>query len=437
PYTIFENTYKLKPGHILNLDFAEQSLDITQYWNVETFYRLPKLEMPYEDAKENVHQLLRTASTYRMVADVPVGVFLSGGYDSTAVTAILQKDNTEKIKTFTIGFEEGNNEAPFAKETAEYLGTDHTEFICTAKEAQKIIPDLPYFFDEPFADSSAIPTILVSRLARQQVTVALSADAGDEVFAGYTRYADLGKKLYQLNRLPDTIKPVASMVTALASRMVSNKRPELKHKLHGVSKAIQSDRLKQSSVLFQLMNSLPKSYRQDLFLSRKPDYSTGYSIDTSGFHHELEIAMAVDYQLYLQNDILTKVDRATMSVSLEGREPLLDQRLVEFAAQLPFEYKYDGKTAKRILKDIVHEYIPKKMMDRPKSGFSLPIYVWLRGDLSYLFDEYLNEKAIGISGLFDTKFVMEQVRKFKNGSLHYDPFIWKMLMFQMWYKRWM
>jgi len=166
------------------------------------------------------------------------------------------------------------------------------------------------------------------------------------------------------------------------------------------------------------------------------EYKTKFNINTSGFHYDAEIALAVDYDSYLQNDILTKVDRATMSVSLEGRDPLVDHRLLEFAARLPFSYKYDGITTKRILKDIVHEYVPKKMMDRPKKGFSLPIYSWLRGDLSYLIDEHLCKSKLSVSGLFNVPFLVEQVDLFKRDKLHYSPFIWKLLMFQMWYEKW-
>lgn len=189
PHSIFNNTYKLKPGHYLQLDFAAKNLSVAQYWNVYDAYNKPLLNISFEEALLETEKIITSACQYRMVSDVPVGVFLSGGYDSSCVTALLQKNNTEKIKTFTIGVpDDGLNEAPFAKEIATYLGTDHTEYYCTHKEAIDIIPQLPFFYDEPFADSSAIPTTLVSKIAREKVIVALSADAGDEVFAGYNRY---------------------------------------------------------------------------------------------------------------------------------------------------------------------------------------------------------------------------------------------------------
>lgn len=438
PYTIFENCYKLNPGHFLKLDLQSRDISIKPYWDIRKWYVRPKQTVTYQEACERVHDLLKSACEYRMVSDVPVGVFLSGGYDSSAVTALLQTDRTEKLKTFTIGFEEGNNEAPFARETARYLGTDHTEYICTTKEAQDIIPTLPWFYDEPFADSSAIPTMLVSRLAREKVTVALSADGGDELFSGYGNYRTLERHLATLNRIPGCLKNVAGPVLKGMAGLLPQSMVELKHQIEGAGASLDKDRLRQSMQLVQASRRLPGTYLDNLFV---PDLSftaaNQNDFDPAGFHHEIEVAMALDYRDYLHNDILTKVDRATMSVSLEGREPLLDHRLVEYVSSLPYEYKYDGVTGKRILRDIVHRYLPREMMDRPKAGFSLPISGWLRGDLSFLLDEYLGESTLQASGLLNAPFLTKQVRLFREERLHYTPFIWKLLMFQMWYKRWM
>ncbi|WP_250632418.1 asparagine synthase (glutamine-hydrolyzing) [Rhodoflexus caldus] len=436
PYTIFRHTYKLEPGHSLLFSIAKQSWQIEAYWSVTEYYRKPKLDIGYEEAKQELNKLLASACNYRMVADVPVGVFLSGGYDSSSVAAILQKDSTDRLKTFTIGFPEGNNEAPQARAIAEYLGTDHSEFICMPEEAKDIIPMLPYFYDEPFADSSAIPTMLVSRIARQHVTVALSADAGDEVFAGYTSYASLSDKLNLLNAIPASLKMPARMAVRLLERCTPHRYAYLKHRLDGVAHSLNTDTFQQAADLFRLMNSLPESYSDRLFTRPMEAYPTPYLQKPTGFQEPLDIALAMDYQMYLPNDILTKVDRATMSVALEGREPLLDHRLVEFAAQLPVSFKYDGNTGKKILKDIVHQYIPETMMNRPKAGFSLPIYSWLRHDLSYLTEHYLSQSTLQASGVFQMDFVTEQVALFKANKLHYKPFIWKLLMFQMWFERW-
>jgi asparagine synthase (glutamine-hydrolysing) len=436
PHCIFKNTHKLNPGHYLELNLQNNELKIHEYWNSDTFYAKPKLTISYDEAKSEMHTLLKSAYNYRMIADVPVGVFLSGGYDSTSVAAILQDTTASKIKTFTIGFESGNNEAPYAKENAAFIGTDHHEYYCTEKEAKNIIPDLPFYYDEPFGDSSAIPTTLVSQFAKKEVTVALSADGGDEVFCGYTSYQDIEGKMRKVKNIPIFLRPAFKKSLSIAARIVPNKNHQLKHQLTGFSEALSKNDFDMALKIFHKSKQLPKHIK-NRFIKQKVNELDSHFIIKEKIHHSiLEMLIAVDYKTYLPNDILTKVDRATMSVSLEGREPLLDHRILEFAAQLPLDYKYDGITTKRILKDITHEYIPKEMMDRPKAGFSLPITKWLKEDLSYLIDENLSEEALAISGLFDEKYLTKQIEMFKEGKFHYTPFIWKLLMFQMWFRKW-
>ncbi len=437
PYTIFKHTHKLMPGYFMELDLNTQSLSINKYWDLRSYYLKPKLTFEYLEIKEEVKALMQSSFDYRMIADVPVGVFLSGGYDSTAVTALLQSKSSRPLKTFTIGFEEGNNEAPYAKETANFLGTDHTEHLCTTKEAQEIIPNLPFYFDEPFGDSSAIPTILVSKLAKQQVTVALSADAGDEIFGGYQSYFKLYSYLKKLEQTPKLLKSTWTKKAAsilLNNDLINSSR--YSHQLVGAIDVLRQEKYSQAADLFRYMAEKPKGYVSKLFKNDVNSHPSSFLIETNGFQHPLEVAMCIDFNSYLPNDILTKVDRATMSVSLEGREPLLDHRLAAYSAQIPVEYKTDGMSGKKILKDIVHDYVPKAMMDRPKAGFSLPIYSWLRGDLSYLVEEYLSEEALKSSGLFNVKFLLNEVEKFKQNKLYYKPIIWYLLMFQMWYKKW-
>jgi asparagine synthase (glutamine-hydrolysing) len=436
PYSIFKNCYKLQPGHHLTFSLSNQIIEIRSYWDVLTYYRQPKMNINYKDAKGELHEILKSAFNYRMVADVPVGVFLSGGFDSTAVASVLQAQRTEKLKTFTIGFEGGNNEAPYARQTAELLGTDHTEYICTTEEGQAIIPTLPYYYDEPFGDSSAIPTTLVSRIAREKVTVALSADGGDETFCGYNSYFKLNQLNQRLNLVPAGLKSSSKLFASLAKTLPVNK--VTRHKAVSALEAVQQNEAQQLQLLFKRMNEKPKSYVANYFNNPIIAYSSPYEINIQDFNFPGEIALAIDYKSYLQNDILTKVDRATMSVSLEGREPLLDHSIIEYVARLPFDYKYaGGENGKRILKDIVYQYVPKAMMDRPKSGFSLPIYDWLLGDLDYLLDEYLSKEALSWSGVFNVDFVYGQVTLFKKKKMHYSPIIWYLLMFQMWWKQWM
>lgn len=436
PYCIFENCHKLEPGHILTFSIIKETYEITKYWDVNDYYRLPKLPISYDEAKEEVEKLLLSAFEYRMVSDVPVGVFLSGGYDSTAIAALLQSKRTEKLKTFTIGFEQGTNEAPYAKEIANYIGTDHTEYYCTTKEAQEIIPTLPFFYDEPFADSSAIPTILVSKLARESVTVALSGDAGDEIFAGYTYYKSFKRNLSLISMIPAPFRKILSHFTDIIFNIEPNINSKFKNKIEVLSKALKADPKHLAQDLQHSFFTLNQNIKNNLFVSDYTMQNTVFNNDFTNFTDGLSIALASDYGMYLQNDILTKVDRATMSVSLEGREPFLDHRIIEFVAQLPIEYKF-GTTQKMILKDIVHKYVPKHIMDRPKMGFEIPIYSWLKKDLAYLVEENLNPTIIAKTGLFQPNYVQKIRQDFDNGRLKDPTIIWKLLQFQMWHTKWM
>jgi asparagine synthase (glutamine-hydrolysing) len=440
PYTIYKDTHKLQPGHLLRLHLSSKEIAITQYWNVYDYYNKPKLDIGLEDAIGETEKILTESFQYRMVADVPVGVFLSGGYDSSCVTALLQRNSTEKIKTFTIGTTNRKmDEAPFAKAIAGHLGTDHTEYYCTSKEALDIIPELPHFYDEPFADSSAIPTILVSRLARRKVTVALSADAGDEIFAGYNRYDYISRYGNKLRSIP---KALRIMAAATMGRVSSENIPFFKNKYNFHSRY---DKLKNllndpspSELLKNLSQVFNKKDLEKLLASDFQELPTRHSSMElhADSYDPLSYMMAVDYQTYMVDDILQKVDRATMSVSLEGREPFLDQNIIEWAAQLPSDYKYHEGQKKYILKRIVHKYVPKEMMERPKMGFGIPVESWLGNELKELVKEYLREENLD-HGLFNPKEVNKLVSEFFNGRTEKHLKIWYLLMFQMWYKQWM
>ena len=376
-----------------------------------------------------------------MVSDVPVGVFLSGGYDSACVTAILQKNSTEKIKTFTIGVPDaGLNEAPFAKETAAYLGTDHTEYYCTQKEALDIVPQLPFFYDEPFADSSAIPTTLVSRIAREKVIVALSADAGDEIFAGYNRYDYMMKYGSSVKKIPGFVRMGTA---ALMDVIPADKIPVLnkKYLFHSRYEKVKS-LLKEPSaknVLMSLTQQMNEKDLMELFINnikKIPSHFDSKELQPDNYSI-LSYMMAVDYQTYLLDDILQKVDRAGMSVSLEGREPFLDQRIIEWAAQLPMEYKYNKGSKKFILKQIVHKYIPAAMMDRPKMGFGIPIANWLQNDLKPFVDRYFDEQFIEKQNIFNNDIIQKIKNSFYHGKVERAEKVWYILMFQMWYDKWM
>ena len=441
PHCIFKNCAKIKPGYYLKINLETKSQKEVQYWNVYDFYNKPKLNITFPEAKTQTKELLKSAFNYRMVADVPVGVFLSGGYDSTTVTSLIQADLTSKLKTFTIGVPDiGLNEAPYAREIANHLGTDHTEINCSEGEAIEMIKDLPFFYDEPFADSSAIPTTLVSKEAKKDVTVALSADGGDEIFGGYNRYDYILRYGKTINLIPKSVRKI--LVRAMKN-ISSEKIPILKSKYNfhnryerlktfldnpnkkeimlGLSQQFNDEQIK--SVMNFNFESLPTMFQSNELLK--------------DFKSPLSYMMAIDFQTYMLDDILQKVDRATMTNSLEGREPMLDHRILEFAAQLPDEFKYQNGIKKRILREITHDFIPKELLDRPKMGFAIPIERWLKNELKGHVEEYLNEDRIKNQGIFNWEFIVKLKIDFNRGRKEYVTKLWYILMFQMWYQRWM
>jgi asparagine synthase (glutamine-hydrolysing) len=441
PYCIFNHTYKLPPAHILELNMTDRQITTEKYWNVYDAYNQPKLQIGFEEAVNETENLLQSAFEYRMVADVPVGVFLSGGYDSTSVAAILQKNSARKIKTFTIGVGDDKlNEAPFAKATAEYLGTEHYEYYCTEQNALSMVNDLPFFYDEPFGDSSAIPTMLVSKMARQEVTVALSADAGDECFAGYNRHQYLVEYGKKLDNIPGFAKKaMGSLMDAIPAESI----PVLSKRYNFVNRYDKLKGILKNYSAENIMLSLSQQYADEevkKFLVR--DVQTLSTLYTSGelkkeFYSPLSYIMAIDYQTYLADDILQKVDRATMAFSLEGREPFLDHRVIEWAARLPDNYKYNKGIKKYILKEIVHKYVPESMMKRPKMGFAIPVEKWLQQELKPLVDRQLSKERIHKDGILNFEAVKHIKESFYNGKTENYVKLWYLLMFQMWYEKWM
>lgn len=441
PNCIFKDTHKLKAAHFLEMDISSKTINTERYWNVYDSYNQPALKIDLPEAIAETEKILTSAFQYRMVSDVPVGVFLSGGYDSTCVTALLQKDRTEKIKTFTIGFsDDGLNEAPHAKEIAAYLGTDHTEHYCTEKEALEIIPQLSFFYDEPFADPSAVPTFLVSRVAREKVTVALSADAGDEIFAGYNSYDFMVKYSSRFNKIPEFIRNTAASFMQV---IPPSKIPGFNKKYLYADKYKKAISLLKDPSSLNLVNSLMQQMNEKdaaaMFattVKKLPSLFDNKELKPEYFS-DLAFIMALDYQTYLADDILQKVDRAGMAVSLEGREPFLDQRIIEWAAQLPMDYKYHNGSKKFILKEIVHKYIPKAMIDRPKKGFGVPVFNWLQKDLKPLVDMYFDDQFITKQNIFKTEVIQQIKKSFYERKTERAEKVWNLLMFQLWYDKWM
>lgn len=438
PHCIFEHCRKLEPGHFIRTSLKNFRTEAVQYWNVYDYYNKPKLDLSIDDAKKQTEDLLKSACEYRMVSDVPVGVFLSGGYDSTCVTALLQKDRTNALRTFTISVPDiGLNEAPYAKTIAEVLQTNHTETECSAREAIDLISELPYFYDEPFADSSAIPTTLVSKIARQHVTVALSADGGDEVFAGYNRYEMILKYGDKLNKIPAFAR---KSMAGVMDRIPADSIPVLKNKYNFAQRYEKTKAILRNASDRNIMLSVSQLFTDEqvekLSTHSFEKLSTYFDSAELTNYSPLAFAQAMDYQTYLLDDILQKVDRASMTVSLESREPLLDHRLIEFAAQLPDNFKFRDGSKKWLLKEIVHHYIPKSVMDRPKMGFAIPIESWLRNELRDLLETYLSKKRITETGLFHWSEIERLKTAFLSGRTEFGVKIWYLLSFMMWYEKW-
>ncbi|WP_345987969.1 asparagine synthase (glutamine-hydrolyzing) [Sulfurimonas sp. HSL1-2] len=445
PYTIFENTYKLKAGHYLEYDLQAGQFEIRQYWNVNVFYSKAKLDLSEEAVLDTLEQELMEAFQLRMVSDVPVGVFLSGGVDSSLVTALLQKASKEPLRTFTIGFdEEGYDEAEHARKIAAYLGTEHTEYYCTKEDALQVIPELPKIYDEPFGDSSAIATILVSKLAKEKVSVVLSGDGGDELFCGYSKYFALNRVMRLL--VPGVKKNVLKgAVNLLNEKAVyrlngmlprSKRQTNIRDKFQKFKRAVNADTLEQ---MFIEASSYVDAETIENCLGGEAGLpaQTGFgSFETLADIAPLERMMAVDFQTFMVDDVLTKVDRATMSVSLEGREPLLDHKVAEFIARVPIALKYKDDSGKYLLKKVLYNHIPKSFFERQKSGFQVPLYEWLKNDLRPLLDRYLAKERLEEGQIFDAIQVQKTLEDYYEGRYVNINEIWFILMFEMWCETW-
>ena len=437
PYCIFNHTNKLSPGNILQFNLRSKDISVTPYWSILDAFNKPKLKLTFEEATDELEKLLSSAFSYRMISDVPVGVFLSGGYDSSVVTAMIQQNQSQKLKTFTIGFENQMfDESRFAKGVAEYLGTDHTQYLCSEKEATDIIHELPDVYDEPLADGGAIPNILVCKMAARDVKVVLSADGGDEVFAGYTKYFEARRQIDRYRKLPDVAKRMGSK--AIGFLNLFRERPL--YKFDRLSRIQSYLNAKDGAMMLHRLNQTFTEHEIMTFMKMKTShlynhFMNGHLLNKN--NEEIDRVIAIDYQTYLVDDILQKVDRATSSVSLEGREPLLDHRVAEFAAQLPADFKMRNGTGKAILRNVVHRHIPKDLVDRPKQGFGLPISTWGLKELKPVFEEYFDEAFLKKQKIFSVRKVRSLYEYYMAGNEECFDRIWEIFVFQQWYKRWM
>ncbi|HEX6958394.1 MAG TPA: asparagine synthase (glutamine-hydrolyzing) [Ferrovibrio sp.] len=444
PQSIYENVRKLLPGHILRVD-ANGDTDLTCYWDLRRIAREGLRHLDRRSAAEqtdHLHDLIADAVRRRMVADVPLGAFLSGGIDSSTVVALMQAQSPRPVQTFSIGFnEEAFNEAEHARAVARHLGTDHTELIVASEHARSVIPKLPDMYDEPFADSSQIPTHLVSELARQKVTVSLSGDGGDEVFAGYVRYQGIDRLWRAAGFLPPGLRGgLGGALTllspdaweALLSPLPARYKPRfVGDKLHKAAAIMaQPD----PDAMYDRLTALwPEAAAMVAGAGPLPDHDPTLAADLPEIVARLRYR---DMTGYLPDDILAKVDRASMAVSLEARVPLLDHRVVEFAWTLPPDRLLGDGQGKRILRSVLYRYVPRALVERPKTGFGIPLGDWLRGPLRDWAEALLSEQRLREDGLIDPKLVRRRWQEHLGGSRNWQYALWTVLMFQAWRQRW-
>jgi asparagine synthase (glutamine-hydrolysing) len=442
PHTIYEGVQKLEPGTILTLT-PNGELRFERYWNARDVARnglANQLQGSVFELTDRLEQLLQDAVRRRMIADVPLGAFLSGGIDSSTVVALMQTANAGPVKTFSIGFESGGyDEAPYARAVAQHLQTAHTELTVTGRQALDVIPWLPEMYDEPFADASQIPTHLVSVMTRRHVTVALSGDGGDEVFAGYNRYQLAAGAWSGVNRLPSSIRRfLAAGLTMLSpDRLLSIFPPRLQtvltsDKVHKLASLLRIDA--RASIYRHLVTHWePTDLMPDVREPRGLIWDKSVEAD---FPELLEQMQFLDLATYLPDDILTKLDRASMAVALEARVPLLDHRVVEFAWRLPRYAKFRRGTSKWLLRQVLHRHVPPHLVERPKMGFAVPLGEWLRGPLRDWAEGLLDERRLREAGLLDVAGVRKVWSDHLAGRGSWQYPLWDVLMLEAWRERW-
>ncbi|MCH7696255.1 MAG: asparagine synthase (glutamine-hydrolyzing), partial [Proteobacteria bacterium] len=446
PHSIYKNIFKLQPGCILTFKPGGHP-DIHQYWNMEQVISQGKDRSSLADEEaliRNMEDIIEEAVCRRMISDVPLGAFLSGGIDSSLIVSLMQKHSERPVKTYTIGFSEPDyNEAEYAGKVAAHLGTDHHEFYVTPDDAMKVIPDLPDIYDEPFSDSSQIPTYLISKLTRQHVTVTLTGDGGDEVFAGYSRYflADRLDRAIRLMGRPGrhVLQRCINLCSAdLWSKILGHlpgrlNIPQIGDKLYKLADILIDDRYARYIKLVSHWDK-PDEIVLDAQEANSAISNNQFITTMTEYVEQMQY---LDTISYLHDDILTKVDRASMAVSLEARVPLLDHKVVEYAWTLPLSMKIRDGKGKWLLRRMLGKYLPDKLIERPKMGFAIPIHKWLRGPLRDWAESLLDERKLAEQGYLDPARVREKWTEHLSGKRNWQYYLWDILMFQAWHERWM
>lgn len=425
PLSIYRGISKLLPGCVLTLAAGAIEPVIEQYWSTAKVAQSGAsnlVSLSDQEATDRLEHLLESAIGRQMTADVPLGAFISGGVDSSTIVAIMQKLSARRVKTFTVGFHEsGFNEAEHARAVASHLGTDHTEVYVAAEQAREVIPKLPAIYDEPFADSSQIPTHLISAVARRHVTVALSGDGGDELFAGYDRYSIVDRFWSRAERLPRPARMAAALGLSIVGGFVENAR-----------KAAPMMRSANLDQVYDFMLSQWRDPTEVVIGASSSVAAPSIPIPGLGGLDGIERMMARDMLAYLPDDILTKVDRAAMAVSLETRVPLLDPNLVELACSLPRNQKIRGRTTKWALRQVLYRHVPRSLIERPKMGFGIPLESWLRGPLRDWAEALLDEQRLREQGFFRTAPVRKAWECHLSRHSNQSFKLWPILVFQSW-----
>ena len=443
PYSIYQGISKLEPGCLLLVSSTTKEPKVWPYWSAcdiaAAGVQAPFTGTP-DDAVDELERLAKDAIGLQMMADVPLGAFLSGGIDSSAVVALMQAQSTRPVKTFTIGFqEEGYNEAVDAKAVVKHLGTDHTELYVTSEEAMSVIPDLPTLYSEPFSDSSQIPTFLVSKLAKQHVTVSLSGDAGDELFCGYNRYQFTNNYWNSISMLAVPLRTAlakgANTISPLTWNNLAAYMPGAKHFNNIGDKLHKGAGVLASRTVDELYLGLVSHHRDPASLvigaNEPATFVSGNAPDLTGLS-DVQRMMALDLMTYLPDDILVKVDRAAMGVSLETRVPFLDHRIVEFAWSLPQSIKLKDGQTKWPLRQVLYRHVPRELIERPKMGFGVPLDKWLRDPLRDWAESLLGERRLRQEGFFHPEPIRELWSKHLSGKRNVAYLLWSVLMFQAW-----
>jgi len=447
PFTIYRGISKLMPGCFLVMSAEGGEPHVEAYWSgraaAEAGAADPAKLGP-EEAVSELERLLSRSISRQMLADVPLGAFLSGGVDSSTVVALMQAQSSRPVRTFSIGFnEEAYNEAKHAKAVAEHLGTDHTEMYVTPREAMDVIPDLPSMYDEPFADSSQIPTFLVSQMARRHVTVSLSGDAGDELFGGYERYRVTSRFWSKIAKVPRPLRrPIARGLTSVSQSTWNSIAAFVKPVLPASARlSLPGDKIHKGAAILDVNSAAELYYGLVSTVPNPQDFVIGanepatvLTRDVPQFSglDDVERMMAADMLTYLPDDILVKVDRAAMSVSLETRVPLLDHEVVEYAWRLPLEYKIrDGQT-KWALRQVLYRHVPRALIERPKMGFGVPVGEWLRGPMRDWAEALLDERRLREEGFFNPAPIRKMWDAHQSGHVNEQYRLWIILMFQAW-----